>query len=166
MPKHWEYAIWKLADSCWPIKVPLRWPAWCKLHLHWSRGGSRPMRRRARATRRQTASRSAFRAHSGTKRGVGPGSRATTSGSRVLHESGFMLQPLVRRTWAPRGQTPIQYNSDRHDRLSVISALTVAPVRQRLGVYFLIDRDADSCWCSSTCPPRKAILILQASRPD
>lgn len=36
-----------------------------------------------------------------------------------------MLQPLVRRTWAPRGQTPILRPSaegrSRHDRLSVIS---------------------------------------------
>ena len=47
-----------------------------------------------------------------------------------------MLQPLVRRTWAPRGQTPVQYSWNRHDRLSVISAITVAPVRRRLGLYF------------------------------
>jgi len=47
-----------------------------------------------------------------------------------------MLQPVVRRTWAPKGQTPIQYSWDRHDRLSVIAALTVAPQRRRLGVYF------------------------------
>ena len=47
-----------------------------------------------------------------------------------------MLQPVVRRTWAPRGQTPIHYSWDRRDRLSVISALTVSPVRRRLGLYF------------------------------
>jgi len=29
----------------------------------------------------------------------------------------------VRRTWAPKGQTPAHYGWDRHDRLSVISAL-------------------------------------------
>lgn len=28
-----------------------------------------------------------------------------------------MLQPVRRRTWAPRGKTPIQYSWDRHDRL-------------------------------------------------
>lgn len=49
-----------------------------------------------------------------------------------------MLQPVVRRTWAPRGQTPIQYSWDRHDRLSVISAITLAPLRRRLGLYFQI----------------------------
>ncbi|HVP11154.1 MAG TPA: transposase [Phycisphaerae bacterium] len=49
-----------------------------------------------------------------------------------------MLQPLVRRTLAPRGQTPILECWDRHDRFSVISALTLAPRRQRLGLYFEI----------------------------
>ena len=47
-----------------------------------------------------------------------------------------MLQPVVRRTWAPQGETPIHYSWDRHDRLSVISALTVSPQRRRLGLYF------------------------------
>lgn len=51
-----------------------------------------------------------------------------------------MLQPLVRRTWAPRGRTPTQKTWDRHDRLSVISALTVAPRRRRLGLYFQVHR--------------------------
>lgn len=54
----------------------------------------------------------------------------------LIDESGFMLQPVVRRTWAPKGQTPIQYSWDRHDRLSGIAALTVSPVHQRLGLYF------------------------------
>gem|GEM_PF-407442 len=53
-----------------------------------------------------------------------------------VDESGFMLQPVVRRTWAPRGQTPIHYSWDRRDRLSVISALTVSPIRRWLGLYF------------------------------
>jgi len=47
-----------------------------------------------------------------------------------------MLQPTVRRTWAPQGHTPIQHRWDRHDRLSVTGALTVSPVRQRVGLYF------------------------------
>ncbi len=53
-----------------------------------------------------------------------------------------MLQPVVRRTWAPRGQTPVQYSWDRRDRLSAISAITVSPQRRRLGLYFdLQDRN-------------------------
>jgi len=47
-----------------------------------------------------------------------------------------MLQPLVRRTWAPRGQTPLLRQWERHDRLSVASGLTVAPCRRRLGLYW------------------------------
>ena len=47
-----------------------------------------------------------------------------------------MLQPTVHRTWAPQGQTPIHSSWDRHDRLSVTGAITVSPVRQRVGLYF------------------------------
>jgi transposase len=53
-----------------------------------------------------------------------------------LDESGFMLQPLRRRTWAPRGRTPVHYAWDRHDRWSVIGALTLAPWALRIGLYF------------------------------
>lgn len=47
-----------------------------------------------------------------------------------------MLQPLRRRTWAPSGQTPIQYAWDRHDRWSVMGALSLAPWALRIGLYF------------------------------
>ena len=49
-----------------------------------------------------------------------------------------MLQPLVRRTWAPRGQRPVMYCWDRHDRLSVIAGLTLSARRRRIGLYFAI----------------------------
>ena len=49
-----------------------------------------------------------------------------------------MLQPVVRRTWAPQGETPIHYSWDRRDRLSVISAISVSAKRRRLGLYFAI----------------------------
>lgn len=55
-----------------------------------------------------------------------------------MDETGFLLQPVVRRTWAPRGQTPVQYSWDRRDRLSVVSALTVSPARHRLRLDFEI----------------------------
>ena len=57
-----------------------------------------------------------------------------------LDESGFMLQPLVQRTWAPRGHTPIIRCWDRRDRLSVIAAITIPPRRERhrLGAVFRI----------------------------
>lgn len=47
-----------------------------------------------------------------------------------------MLYPVRRRTWAPRGKTPIQHAWDRRDRLSAIGAVTVSPRRRRLGLYF------------------------------
>jgi len=47
-----------------------------------------------------------------------------------------MLQPLVRRTWAPAGQTPVMYCWDRHDRVSVIAALSLSARRRRVGLYF------------------------------
>jgi transposase len=57
-----------------------------------------------------------------------------------LDESGFMLQPLVRRTWAPRGSRPILDAWQRHDRLSVVGGLALAPRRQRAGFYFRVQR--------------------------
>ena len=47
-----------------------------------------------------------------------------------------MLQPVVRRTWSPRGETPIIKSWDRRDRLSAVSALTIPPRRRRLGLHF------------------------------
>lgn len=51
-------------------------------------------------------------------------------------ETGLMLQPLVRRTWAPRGCRPVMYSWDRHDRLSAIASLTLSARRRRIGLYF------------------------------
>lgn len=53
-----------------------------------------------------------------------------------LDESGFFLLAAVRRTWGPQGQTPLLPAWDRRDRISVISAITVSPVRQRLDLCF------------------------------
>jgi putative transposase len=48
-----------------------------------------------------------------------------------------MLCPLVRRTLAPRGQTPKIFVRGRHrEKVSVIAALTLSPKRRRLGLYF------------------------------
>lgn len=57
-----------------------------------------------------------------------------------LDESGFMLQPLVRRTWAPRGSRPVFDAWQRHDRLSAIAGLALAPQRQRVGFYFHVHK--------------------------
>ena len=53
-------------------------------------------------------------------------------------ETGAMLQPCVRKTWAPRGQTPIHKSWARHDRLSVIGALRVSPKRRVSELHFSV----------------------------
>jgi len=53
-----------------------------------------------------------------------------------LDESGFMLTPTVRRTWAPRGSKPVLDCWDRRDRVSAISCLTMSPKASRLNLYF------------------------------
>jgi DDE superfamily endonuclease len=56
----------------------------------------------------------------------------------LLDETGFLLQPLNRRTWAARGMRPVQYASQRHDRLSVIGSLNMSPRRRRIGITFSV----------------------------
>jgi transposase len=53
-------------------------------------------------------------------------------------ESGFLLIPTFRKTWAPRGETPIVRHLYRHDRLSVISGISISPKRRRVGLYFQV----------------------------
>ena len=58
----------------------------------------------------------------------------------LIDESGFFLNPLVRRTWAPKGQTPVLRSWGRHrDKVSVVAAISVAPTLRRLGLYWLAD---------------------------
>ena len=67
----------------------------------------------------------------------------------LIDESGFMLQPLTRRTWAPRGKTPILQAWDRHDRITAITALTLTPRRGRCDLYFKLlshNAKAEDCF--------------------
>lgn len=97
-----------------------------------------------------------------------------------------MLQPLVRRSWAPRGKTPIQYSWERHDRLSAISGLAVSPIQHRLGLYFrvhcqnidfekvgefitLLHRQLRRKFilvCDRYSAHRKAVRLLRQKHPD
>jgi putative transposase len=55
----------------------------------------------------------------------------------LLDESGMLLAPLVRRTLAPRGQTPFLVQRAKHrEKTSLLAALTLSPKKQRLGLYF------------------------------
>ncbi len=44
--------------------------------------------------------------------------------------------PTVRKTWAPRGQTPVLRHRYRRDKISAISGVSVSPRRKRLGLYY------------------------------
>jgi transposase len=58
----------------------------------------------------------------------------------LIDETGLFLNPLVRRSWSIIGQTPLLEASGKHrQRVSVIGAVTVSPVAQRLGFYFAAD---------------------------
>ncbi len=46
----------------------------------------------------------------------------------------------MRRTWSPKGQTPVLTGFGRHrDKVSAIAAISVAPGRRRLGLYWRTD---------------------------
>lgn len=47
------------------------------------------------------------------------------------------MMPLVRRTWAPRGQTPLfRHRTNSYRKVSVIAALAVSPARDRVQLFF------------------------------
>lgn len=61
-----------------------------------------------------------------------------------LDESGLLMAPLVRRSWAPRGRTPILYQTTRsREKVSIIAALAVSPKRRRVGLYFSLSPNAN-----------------------
>ena len=53
-----------------------------------------------------------------------------------MDESGLLMAPLVRRTWAPRGQPPdLDQGGGPRQKVSVAAALGLSPRRDRLGLY-------------------------------
>lgn len=63
--------------------------------------------------------------------------KARTLGAWLVFvdESGFLLIPPVKRTWAPKGETPIGRYRLSHKKISAISALAVTPKHQRIALY-------------------------------
>lgn len=61
-----------------------------------------------------------------------------------LDESGILMAPLVRRSWAPCGQSPVlRQRGAHHRKVSVIAALCVSPSRDQLRFYFRLHPDTD-----------------------
>ena len=55
----------------------------------------------------------------------------------LIDESGLLLNPLVRRTWALKGRTPVIGGDGGHrKKVSVIGAVSVSPLARHLGLYF------------------------------
>ena len=54
------------------------------------------------------------------------------------------MAPLVRRSWQPRGRTPVVVQRGRHlQKVSAIAALAVSPRRDRLRLYFRLHPQAE-----------------------
>ncbi len=61
-----------------------------------------------------------------------------------IDESGLMMAPLVRRSWAPRGRTPVLIQrTASHRKVSVIAALGVDPGRQGVRLVFRLHPNAN-----------------------
>ena len=55
----------------------------------------------------------------------------------LIDETGLFLNPLVRRTWAVIGRTPVlEADGGHRDKVSVIAGVSVSPAARRLGLYF------------------------------
>lgn len=60
----------------------------------------------------------------------------------LIDETGLFLNPLVRRSWAKVGQTPVLDADGGHrDKVSVIAGVSVSPAARRLGLYFATEPD-------------------------
>lgn len=54
------------------------------------------------------------------------------------------MAPLVRRSWAPKGQTPILHQrTQSHKKVSAIAVLCVSPKRDHVSLYFRLHPDAN-----------------------
>jgi transposase len=63
--------------------------------------------------------------------------RRRTAHVVLIDETGLLLNPLVRRSWSPKGRTPVIGGDGGHrKKVSVIGAVSVSPAARRLGLYF------------------------------
>jgi transposase len=54
----------------------------------------------------------------------------------LVDESGLLMAPLVRRSWAPRGEPPALPQKGAHrEKVSIAAALWLTPGRDRLGLF-------------------------------
>lgn len=54
------------------------------------------------------------------------------------------MGPLVRRSWQPRGQTPVLVQRGRHlEKVSALAALCVSPRQDQVRLYFRLHPKAE-----------------------
>lgn len=72
--------------------------------------------------------------------GLAPGKKNATrlrAWLVFIDESGLLMAPLVRRSWHPRGVTPmLEQRTRSYQKVSAIAALCVPPSRDRVHLYF------------------------------
>jgi transposase len=75
----------------------------------------------------------------GGARLAGHQKKVTRRGATLVFEdeTGFLLLPLVRRTLAPRGRTPVlRHRARQRDKVSVAAALTLSPSQGHVNLYY------------------------------
>lgn len=61
-----------------------------------------------------------------------------------IDEAGLLMAPLVRRSWHPRGVTPVLEQRTRaHQKVSAIAAVCIPPTRDRVQLYFRLHPNAN-----------------------
>jgi DDE superfamily endonuclease len=59
-----------------------------------------------------------------------------------LDEAGFLMAPLLRRTWAPQGHTPaLRQRTRQHKKVSAIASLCIPPHRNSVHCVFRLYPD-------------------------
>jgi transposase len=84
-----------------------------------------------------------------------------------IDESGFLLAPAVRRTFAPRGQPPVIKSGNPHGRISAIGALLMSPTRRHFALKFhLLEDNANfrgesvRAFVSGVCQRRRGPITI------
>jgi len=70
--------------------------------------------------------------------------RKRNSHLAFVDESGFMMAPTIRRTFAPPRSTPVNKVFNPHGRIFVCGAITISPKRSRVGLhYYMLENDTN-----------------------
>lgn len=76
-----------------------------------------------------------------------------------VDESGFLLLPLIAKTWSIRGTTPIvRHWTWPRDKVSVISAVTISPIRHRLNLRYAVHGN------TNIAGPQVEVFVLKLLR--